>query len=90
MEKENTLSEIDGFLEENYDIYMEDPSLKTQRITDYYDTLETRLLSRSLKFEEKGLVLYYRSALLMMLDKGDTQLERDLLKSVRLYWIWVI
>jgi hypothetical protein len=71
------------FIDSHYDIYhhKQDPETLIQPLLNQ---IEITLNSKQLPLNEKGNMLFFKSALSMMLDKGSSQLEKDLLKAVGL------
>jgi hypothetical protein len=72
---------IFDFIESHYDLYhyKEDPETV---IPPLINEIEIALNSKQLLLSEKGSMLFFKSALTMMIDKGSSQLEKDLLKAV--------
>lgn len=68
------------FIEKNYDIYHHSVP-KENMILPLLSQIEQRFETK-LSLCEKGKLLYLKSALAMMIDKGSPQLEKDLLKAV--------
>ena len=71
------------YIDTHYDIYhhKQDPEVL---IPPILDKIDLALSSKQLPLNEKGNMLFFKSALTMMIDKGSPQLEKDLLKAVTL------
>jgi hypothetical protein len=71
------------YIDEHYDIYhFQEP--KETIIPPLLSMIEQTMDTQKLSLKEKGVLLYLKSGLAMMIDKGSPQLEKDLLKAVSL------
>lgn len=70
------------FIDTHYDIYHH-PKHQEELIPPLIHRVEQILDSKQLTFKQKGVMLFFKSALSMMIDKASPQLEKDLLKAVK-------
>ena len=85
MEKENKeFEEIENFIDLNYEIFQQGTEQEKEEIIFNYLSKIDQKLEFTKKLQTKGYLLYLKASLLMMYNKDEPQLEKEILKSVKI------